>query len=146
LVRPGCAQVDIRFGADLFGRVYVIRRLIALALLALWLPATLHCDVEAAGFDDWFGCHEEAASTKDHCTEDVCQALEGFAYKSDAALLKVSPPPPGFCSDCLISLSPPFPRLATDSVNTGTELPWSSRPWQFAHRAAPPARAPACIV
>jgi hypothetical protein len=119
-----------------------LRSFVALLLLALWLPATLHCSFEAAGFDELFGCHEEAASTKDHCTGDSCQPLEGFAYKSDSALLKVSPPVPDFCSVWPISLSPPFARLATGSVMTGAEAPSLSRPWQFARRAALPARAP----
>lgn len=123
-----------------------LRRLIALAVLAVWLPATLHCALEAAGLDAWFGCHEEAAHDADHCTDDACHAIEGFAYKPDAAAVRVPPPAPALLCHCLLCLAPSLALPATEPATPAPEPPALARSWQFVRRAAPPARAPSRLV
>lgn len=123
-----------------------LRRIVALAVLAVWLPATLHCALEAAGLDEWFGCHEEAAHDTSHCTDDACHAVEGLAYKPDVAPVKVPPPAPALLCHCLLCLAPSFALPATEPPTAPPEPPALVRSWQFARRAAPPARAPSHLV
>lgn len=135
-------HIDIRFFRDLFFSVQVIRRVLAVVLVALWVPATLHCAFEAAGFENWFNCHEEVASSTDHCTDDACQPLESFAYKSDTGTVRIQPPASIQWSEWLIQLAPTFVLLTNEAVVRPTEPPPLTRPWQFIQRAAPPVRAP----
>jgi hypothetical protein len=144
--QQGTPQIDNRFSRDLFRLVQVIRRVLAVVLVALWVPATLHCSFEAAGFENWFDCHEDVASSTGHCTDDVCQPLESFAYKSDAAAVKIHPPSPDRSLEWLILLEPSFAILTDDVISWRSEPPPLSRPWQFVHRAAPPVRAPGTEV
>lgn len=113
-------------------------------LVALWLPATLHCDLEAA--DVHFLTHDDHHSPTDHGTGTGSDyhVLKDTAFTASTPSLKV-PLPSGslavvpaavFC-DCdgwaepVLSPArqPPPPALKVA--------------WQFITRAAPPARAPA---
>ena len=127
------------------------RSIIAALLLAVWLPATLHCAMEAAGLDDWFGCHEAAHNDADHCADDACHAIEGLISKPDAQPLKISAPLAvalpdsgifAFVQLCpsllLASLHPPDNGV----IETGAAPPEIARTWHFVVRAAPPSRAP----
>lgn len=116
--------------------------IVALLLLAIWLPATLHCDLEAAGLaPSAVACHD------DHCTSehsaDNCSLIEDGSFRASADTLKVaSPNLVSFCACLLcgaaISISPPM--LAVEpSIAPPLELKVG---WQFVVRAAPPARAP----
>lgn len=120
-----------------------LRRIAALLLVALWLPATLHCDLEAAGLENWFSCHDEVAHAADHCADDLCHPLEDSVYKSDTAPLKVPAP--------VLTLAADFSAIAlVPSALAATRLlpvyapspPDFPRPWPFLERAALPARAP----
>jgi len=124
-----------------------LRHLLALALALLWLPATLHCDLEAAGLGQAFGCHEESAHDPHHCSDDSCHAIESLTYKIDTAPVKILPPALGLFNHCPLSPAPLFaPPVGELSVCRPSEPPPLARHWRFARRAAPPARAPSCLV
>lgn len=127
--------------------------MLALALVALWLPATLHCAFAAAGLDDLFHCVDKLHSPCAHSSPadlpvDACDVIEDASFKpaADTAIL----PPPALCA-CLLSflnppvalgLSPPL-RGLSDRIAAPPEV---ARTWHFTARAAPPSRAPAVAV
>jgi hypothetical protein len=91
-----------------------LRRIFALALAALWLPATLHCDLEAAGLDELFHCLVDHHSTTDldgshTAARDACDVVEGTAFRlvTDTAL--VAPPALHALCACLLFLRPLLP-------------------------------------
>ncbi len=114
-------------------------RLLALLLLLLWAPATLHCALEAAGLIGT-QCAEDCG--RDSGREDGCDLVESGLYKNSTPLLKIAAPellrlaflfvpalePPG-----LAPAFAPAPFFAAQTLR---------RTWQFAQRAAPPCRAP----
>jgi len=138
---------------DSFLTVSRLRRFIALALLALWLPATLHCALEEAGLEIAFVCHDHdedqahhdapPAHTGAHCDDDACHTLEGAAIKTVSAAKLV-----GQATLFLIARLPDPPELPADHVcPERTDAPGElGRAWQFSTRAAPPARAPSAPV
>lgn len=119
-------------------------RLLLFALLALWLPATMHCRLEAAGFfaahDD---CAEQLASEGSDCKDDACPTVEDALFKESSAALAVSAPAECFLPD---GFAPAIERVAaaglTLSPFRGTAPPEVAVTWQFVERTAPPARAP----
>lgn len=121
-----------------FGRVLLF------ALLALWLPATLHCRLEAAGVFDVHCSGEETAQTGEECADDVCPTVEQGLYKDSSATFAVAAPAECHVPDCCALL------LALDRLVVEPALsparhappPELSVTWQFVTRAAPPARAP----
>jgi hypothetical protein len=118
------------------------RTLLALCLAALWLPATQHCDLEAAGVlaescagEDGAGCDETAA--------DSCKTIEGSAYQASVAVIKVAPR--------LLAVAESLPHLALLVPLADVEKARPPRPrrpedwipvWQFERRAAALAHAP----
>jgi hypothetical protein len=129
-----------------------LRRLFALALLSLWLPATLHCDLEAAGLDTLFHCLTEHHVSTDgahaESTRDACDIVETGAFQpaADTATL----PPPALHALLLdlvfvptvLPLTPPAHGLC-EQVSAPPEV---ARTWHFVVRAAPPARAPSAAI
>jgi hypothetical protein len=119
----------------------------ALLLAALWLPATLHCQLERLGFDAIFACADQSGQAAHGdsagCTDDGCQTIEAGQVaitKSDLDLLL---PPPFVCAGvpCFQYLVPPAPAPEISAFGQDETLPLQ-RTWQFARRAALPARAP----
>jgi hypothetical protein len=119
-------------------------RVMAILLLALWLPATLHCDLEAAGL---LGqqCAEDCG--QDAGGGDGCQLVENGLYKSSVLLVRIPAPQLLHCAFSFV----PRPELELDAAPlslaefvTGTQT--LRRTWQFVQRAAPPCRAPSLIV
>ena len=140
-----------RFPGSFFA-VSFLRRFIAVALLALWLPATLHCDLEAAGLDELFHCTVDHHTSADHhapadATRDACDIVEGAAVKLTAGTA-VLLPPSRFA--CLLSFAVPLPPLDSTPPDTGLSErveppPEVARTWHFIARAALPARAPSSL-
>lgn len=138
-----------------FSAVSFLRRFIAVALLALWLPATLHCALEAAGLKIAFVCHDHddghghshPAPAPDHhgaqSHTDACHPLEDAAIKPTSVAKLV-----GQATFFLIAFLPVPPELPVDRVcPERTDVPRElGRGWQFATRAAPLARAPSASV
>ncbi len=130
-------------------------KLVALLLLALWLPATMHCDLEAAGLDalahGGHGDHADHGSSpcQNDCATDSCHTVEGYSFTKAVNPLRALPPPVlTLCS--LLLLVPPAPlepgMAAPREGADDTDLLVLHRTWSFAHRAALPARAPDRLV
>ena len=128
--------------------VFRLTKLAALLLVALWLPATLHCALESADVaflthDDHEHHHNVPADGHDDGGE-AGHAIEYTAYTASAPSLRAPLP-----SDALSAV---IAALAWSSaVNIEPPLsPARHAPppelrvaWQFLFRAAPPVRAPA---
>lgn len=127
------------------------RKIAAFVFLVLWIPATQHCDLAAAGLiaehDEHTGsaacCENDAA-----CSHDNCDVVESGAYKPSNNLLKVSAPDLFVCTDLLCF------RIASIDLPSEPVMPVVEfdRPmewvptWHFDQRAAPPSRAPSILV
>jgi hypothetical protein len=115
-------------------------RLVALLLLALWLPATLHCNLEAAGLI--FPSSVCTDGSNDHCSGDNCTQLEGSLFKHKSHELQVMSPDLLACACFLcLHLQPP---TALDELIVQTRCQsqnWVTS-WHFVRRAAPSPRAP----
>lgn len=113
-------------------------------LVAIWLPATLHCQLESAGFSGGSDCCavDEVTVPSGDCADDACPALEQALYKESSSLLKVAAPAGGVCfagGTCPLPAFLPQPALSPARHAPPRELRVA---WQFISRAAPPARAP----
>lgn len=131
-------------------RLVLMRRacsLIALLLVTLWLPATQHCELVAAGLlqstvaQDGTKCDCPPGSP---CSKDNCQNLdlnlsspvsENFIIVVPQATLCSCP----ICERCL-DLNPIAESAA--SPKFFVEPSAQARPWQFQRRAAPAPRSP----
>ena len=120
-------------------------KIAAWMLVALWLPATLHCDFEAVGLDELFHCETEHHSGEGFpIADDSCDVVENGWIKLSSAQHSLSAP---VLSACLLSFSAPLledllaaPEIEfSDVVVAPIEI---ARTWQFVTRAALPARAP----
>jgi hypothetical protein len=122
-------------------------RLLWLLLMAIWLPATLHCRLEAAGLEPAHECCAEngAQASAGDCRDDPCPTVEENLFKESSQGLTVSAPSawdcdldgammPGACASI-----PTVPALSPARHAPPPEL---EAAWQFMARAAPPARAP----
>jgi hypothetical protein len=130
----------------------IVRRLVSwtsLLLLALWLPATLHCDLEAAGLHHLWGCHDEAASETghNHSSDHEFHPVEDGAFNPATPFLRAAPPLTLSLGTVMADVfgtaaRPPaaieYPRIRPP--------PGLSAAWQFIERAAPTARAPSVHV
>lgn len=127
-----------------------VRPLIALLLLALWLPVTQHCGLEAAGvLGSEAECHISGDCEADHakapCDADNCQSVEDGAYKPSFSPRLVTGPSVLACLCCLRVISPEtivVPLVSPARTNPPPELTPS---WQFIARAAPSPRAPTAV-
>ncbi len=126
-------------------------KLVTALLVALWLPATLHCQLEGLSLDAIFACADQPADTAHpadgDCADDGCQALEEGQFalaktKIDPAILPVLA---CGCVACFQHLALPTPAPEISASGQDEMLPLQ-RFWQFARRAAPPARAPALNI
>lgn len=128
--------------------------LTALFALALWLGASQHCSLEAAGV---LASHSDAAPTsgccsgsEGGCASDGCDTVENGAFRNsyESVTLQL---PTFSCCDCLICSSPVVPRVVTDPPmtcwHTAFERPLDWVPtWHFERRAALSPRAPSVVV
>jgi hypothetical protein len=117
----------------------------ALLLATLWLPATLHCQLEAAEIHFLTHDHEES---EHHDGHDGGPDDEHHAFKDPSVTLTKSVVkilPPGHAQALVL-----VALLATARDNPTSALSPERHPpplelkvaWQFMDRAAPPARAP----
>ena len=122
-----------------------LRRLLTFALLALWLPATLHCDLEAAGLALPFVCHDyDTATGLDlPCADDECHALDRASYTAFALTKLVSATVLSVLARLPDSIETPVDGVRPERTDVPRKL---RRTWQFDTRAAPPARAPSALV
>jgi len=125
-----------------------LRSLIALALLALWMPATLHCELEWIGvFDDCSSCDEQSGNADGarDCDADACAIVEKGAYRFGADVLLLKPPElTGWIFLSAIIL-PEADAIVTRTLDVTASSPEVIRTWHFVTRAASPPRAPGLL-
>jgi hypothetical protein len=124
-------------------------KLLSFLLVALWLPATLHCEFEAVGLDALFRCdvdHHAPAAKNPHAA-DACDVLENGWMKRASAPIALAAPT--LFTPLLSFVCPLFerPLLEADAqhIDALAAPPEFTRAWQFVARAAPPARAPSVV-
>lgn len=125
-----------------------LRRLIALVLLVLWLPATSHCAIETVlGVVNEHCeavCSHEGVDTKGHPANDACATVEDGAIKPAASGLHLPPPTLSVlaCLDLvhagLLAAARPLARPTWSSDHPDAWVPAR----HVASRAVAPARAP----
>jgi hypothetical protein len=125
------------------------RRIVALVLVALWLPATSHCAIETVlGWVDnehcLAACSHDGVDESGHLAADACTTLEDGAIKPAVASLLA--PAPSLtvlaCLDCvhaaLLAEARPLAPPAWSSDHPDAWVPTR----HLASRAVAPARAP----
>ena len=116
-------------------------------LLALWLPAMQHCNLEAAGlFAAEAGQRETTAccDTAERCLHDGCDLAENGLTKTASASFKLRAPDLSTCV-CILCMQLTLPASLDESASrqSSESHPSDWLPtWQFVRRAALPARAP----
>ena len=119
-------------------------KLTALLLIAQWLPATLHCQLESAGFETLFACADQSTHTDcGDCTGDDCQILESGQIILSKSRFEMAALPvlTCVCVSCYQHLALPAPAPEIIALHQEETLVLQ-RSWQFVRRAALPARAP----
>jgi hypothetical protein len=126
-------------------------KIAALFLAALWLPATMHCQLESLGLDAIFACasqpDEATHADEGNCADDGCQTVESgqIVVTKSRVDLSLLPVLVCACTHCLLTLAPPAPATEISATRQDEMLPLQ-RTWQFARRAALPARAPDAVA
>lgn len=124
-------------------------KIAALLLVALWLPATLHCELETLpGFEFLSSCcgGDDAAQPPSGCQDDSCGAVEsGLCKIEDNPTITVGLPALLVLAAWdFIAQPPDHSRAQTSPASPAPpELP---RVWRFSCRAALPPRAPSILA
>lgn len=152
-VPPPARRIDKTLKPTLLSSVPLVRRIVVLVIAALWLPAMLHCRLEAAGIlfaaDCCDAAQKPALPAADHgehgCASDSCETAEGDFTSPSAFVLKV--PLPGTGANLLFTpVAPPpaelAPPPATGVVEATTAPPDLIRPWVLDAPGAFSPRAP----
>lgn len=119
----------------------------AVFMLTLWMPATGHCALEAAGL---FAktCFDNC-TTGQNCAKDGCGAVEDGAYRASADTVKVPAPSLLACvcysSSRLLNLDAVRAPVILPSESFDRSRDWVST-WHFVRRAAPAPRAPSLSI
>jgi hypothetical protein len=117
-------------------------------LLAIWLPTTLHCLLEASGL-----CgeshHADCCAGENGGKADLCATLESSLIKEAAPILNLAAP----CADISVAVSVGWHALMSVADLAPVPVFLRHAPplglavgWQFVTRAAPPSRAPSAVV
>ncbi len=122
-------------------------RILCWVLVLLWVPVTVHCDLEFLGLSEEH-CDSGDCSAGEACAEDLCAQVEDGAYRPVDHDLRVFAPEMMACS-CLLCVEQVLSRLETivETPPPAWETPrdWVVA-WQFTRRAAPSPRAPSCAA
>lgn len=128
-----------------------LMKLAAMLMLALWVPATMHCSLEPLpAFDFLQQCcsDEDSHETSDTCcSRDFCQTVESGLYKIEdqPTLMPSTFLPSAFNVPALlgeIASDDAMPRPVRISISPPDHV----RTWQFSQRAALSPRAPSSLV
>lgn len=128
-------------------RVKWLRTMAAVVLAVLWLPVSVHCQLEQVPLLDFLSCclHEQSSPHQDNdCEADACAVIEAGLYKSEERRSPLLEP---------VLVSPHLASLLTDVLPRplvggavlppeASKLSGLSGSWQFTSRAALPPRAP----
>jgi hypothetical protein len=132
--------------------VSFFRRISAFLLLALWLTATQHCGLEAAGVWDTQPDGQTSpvcCSAGLQCLHDGCELVEHGSISSSSALVKVPTPAMQVCTYllCVRLIAPTLLTEPSFEFTQGINRPlgWVLT-WHFERRAAPSPRAPSLLL
>lgn len=126
-----------------------MQRLIKIAsflLLAIWLPATLHCNLEAAGLAE---THCTSSAADDDCKTDICATIESALIKESAPVFNLAAPVACDHLLCLATfLTVACERDASPVLSSVSHAPplEITAGWHFITRAAPLSRAPSLLL
>ena len=121
--------------------VKLLRSILAFGVLALWLVATHHCQLEDVPSLAFLRC-ASPAPTSSHCDGDSCQIVESGAYKISETRAHVVAPLVARIAPAVV-----LENAATAERTTAfkTLPPELSQSWQFISRTALPIRAPSIV-
>jgi hypothetical protein len=115
----------------------------------MWLVATQHCGLEAAGvWDAVTGSEHAACCAADGCGHDGCDLVERESIPTTNFSLKVPAPQLFDCVHflCMQAIQPVIVTEPSAEFAEGVERPLGWVPaWHFTRRAAQPPRAPSLI-
>jgi hypothetical protein len=119
-----------------------LNRFLAIFLAILWVPMTVHCELETFGILGHVAevCCDETES----CTDGICAVVENGDYTTGVNQFKVSAPTLLAFSRflCLHAVRLIPPRREAAAFNLADVSPAWLSDWDFARRTACPARAP----
>ena len=121
--------------------VQCLRTFIACALVALWLPASMHCLLEDAG---WLPKDESCAASPagTHAHADGCQFENGGVHFPS---VKVFVPSSDFLPLLVLHPAPVAEPAFFSAAYASSRLVELVSSWQFTCRAALPVRAPSLL-
>ena len=114
----------------------------SLLSLVIWLPATVHCELESVPGLKFLRCAADGQNPNGDCKDDGCCAVEKSQYKSEQVPLTVQSP------DLLpVSLLPILDVANTLPAEVSLGILTAAPPelhqtWHFVSRMALPVRAP----
>jgi hypothetical protein len=121
-----------------------LTKLAALLLLALWLPATLHCGLESAGLISSASICTDGSN--DHCAGDNCTQVENGLFNQKTGEIQVMSPDLFACACFLCPpLQPSAPADESDFQPSAQPQDWVTT-WHFVRRNAPAPRAPSAFL
>ena len=129
-----------------------IAQIVWLLVLALWLPCTMHCALEAAGIPLPECCPHASAddpspggSPADPCQDcHVCSTIESGAYLKQDSSVAVTPLPAAL--SCWVMLAgPAAPVMSTIPPRWDVFRPEAPPSWRFVERVAMSPRAPSSL-
>ena len=125
-------------------------KITVLVLLALWAPATLHCDLEAAGLINHASQTDACCQTSDEpCGDETCR---DFTRTSSTTLAAPSVYTAVPWANALTSLLAQLALVAREaegnqfSHGDTPAIETLARTWSFVRRSALPARAPSSVA
>lgn len=125
----------------------VLQQRLIWLLLALWWPATLHCQIEQAFEQERPACEHACHPESGHkSVPDSCALFEDALYSAPGGHLAL--PPPQFVLDLWVSLVVPPPETVAPTVIPDLHAsapPWVPC-WHFVRRASPLSRAPSLVL
>jgi len=120
-----------------------------LALAVLWLPVSVHCQLEQLPGLEFLSCcdHEDttAPHQADDCEGDAGAVVESGLYKSEERQISLPAPDLAPVMFQLLPSPAPISCILPRSGVGSTVPPEFSRIWQFSSRTALPPRAPSLV-
>ena len=145
----GVGGSEVATGAewDSLGGVQVLKKIVAVLVLAVWAACTGHCMIENSGGAGLPCCNEEGGHSDQapqgpgHC---VCGAIQAGGYVSQDCSLSIPLPLDGVV---LFVAAPEHADVPTrpGNVEPAASPPRNLEPWQFLFRTALLARTPSLV-
>ena len=121
-----------------------VNKIVAFVMLALWLPVTQHCDLDAAGFEIFPNGGGSATMGQEACPTSICQLVEDASARQTGTDVRVIPPSEAsvFCLLVLVAAPVKVELKPVCLASDPPEIEALHRTWHFARRTALPTRAP----